>query len=604
MARKNQQQISVTRLVTSIALAITLAACSSQPNVSNNVDITTDPTLSAQAYTVKADSLQGSIQNDWLIMALKAAIQEGDLERSNLLIMRLEKQQLSEQQQAELILAKAKYFIAQGQPTIALEQLNFPQWWKLPVPQWKDYHQLRAVLLTQQKNHLDASREYIVINQLDPQDQPAKLAENIWQNLSQYSQYEINSFSPLDSEVDLQGWLQLAIYMKTLNTNIPQLKSALETWLVDNPTHLAATYLPSEIQAILDLDIIQPQNTALLLPISGRYETQAKLVRDGFLMSLMNDPERNEDATLSIIDTNKTTNAEIDQILNSKQIDFIVGPLIKDKIEAIIALQASKVDPIPILALNFPNEINTNSDICYLTLSPEQEVEQAAKYLFAQGFKFPLILAPKGSLGGRVATAFQNEWKKYSNTQAVVSYFGTTAQLQQDINTVLGIKESQSRIAQMENLVGMQLEHQARSRRDIDSMYIISKSSELTLIKPFIEVAINPEVKPPKLFASSRSNNGSQRQFEDLSGVVFSDIPMLIDSDNKSNQQVDEIWPNQNNAQKRLQALGMDAYKLINELPQMKVIQGHKVAGQTGELSIDENCVVQRELSWAEHNAL
>ena len=49
----------------------------------------------------------------------------------------------------------------------------------------------------------------------------------------------------------------------------------------------------------------------------------------------------------------------------------------------------------------------------------------------------------------------------------------------------------------------------------------------LTLIKPFIEVAVNPDTTPPKLFSNSRSNNGRQ-QYEDLSGVMYSDIPLLV----------------------------------------------------------------------------
>ncbi len=43
----------------------------------------------------------------------------------------------------------------------------------------------------------------------------------------------------------------------------------------------------------------------------------------------------------------------------------------------------------------------------------------------------------------------------------------------------------------MESQLGMGLESQPRSRRDIDAVYIVANSSELTLIKPFIEVAIN-----------------------------------------------------------------------------------------------------------------
>jgi outer membrane PBP1 activator LpoA protein len=65
-----------------------------------------------------------------------------------------------------------------------------------------------------------------------------------------------------------------------------------------------------------------------------------------------------------------------------------------------------------------------------------------------------------------------------------------------------------------------------------------------------------------------------------------------------------ELWAEQSNMEVRLKALGMDAYKLIGELPQMKLVPGLSIRGQTGVLSLDNNCVVQRELSWTERGAL
>ncbi|MCG6386776.1 penicillin-binding protein activator, partial [Vibrio fluvialis] len=85
---KNHQRRSVPRLLTPVALAIILAACSSTPTSPLLVDITGEPSLPAQTYLMQADSSQGSLQNDWLIMALKAAIAENNTEQADLLIRR------------------------------------------------------------------------------------------------------------------------------------------------------------------------------------------------------------------------------------------------------------------------------------------------------------------------------------------------------------------------------------------------------------------------------------------------------------------------------------------------------------------------------------
>lgn len=595
---------SVTRLLTPIALAITLAACSSKPPEPETVDITSEPTQTAQVYLMRADTTQSSLQKDWLIMALKADLKEGNTRQAVLLIKRLAKQSLSELQQAEWQLARAELLFTEGQTKDALDQLHFQPWWTLPDDQWKDYHRLRIQMLSQLEHYFSVSREWLKLSAYLPEGEQEHVASQVWLNLSLLSQYELSNFSATPEETELAGWLRLAVYMQTMSDNVLQLKTALESWMQENPQHPAALYVPADIQEILDLDIVQPKRTALLLPLTGKYAKQAELVRDGFLLQMMDDSSRPDDAILNVIDTNAKDAAQVRNELEQKHIDFAVGPLIKDNIEQLQTLQSEQEHRIPMLALNFPDHIDTGAETCYLTLSPEQEVAQGAKHLFSQGFRYPLILAPKGSYGERSAIAFQNEWKKYSRNQAAVSYYGKRARLQQNINRVFGLKDSQARIVQMERLLGPNIESQPRSRRDIDAVYIVASGADLTLIKPFIEVAVNPDARPPQLFANSRSNSGGERQFEDLSGVVFSDIPLLTESNAHLNSQLNHLWPNQSNDEKRLMALGMDAYQLINELPQMKVAPDYRIKGQTGILSIDDQCVLQREINWAEFDAL
>ncbi len=602
MAMKNHPRLSVPRLFTPVALAMALAACSSSPSTPTSVDITQDPTKSAQTYLMQADSSQGSLQNDWLIMALKAAINENKSEQAQLLIMRLAKQSLSEAQQAEWQMAKAQLLSNAEQFSQALSQLNFQAWWKLSPETWAQYHQMRADIFTALSRPFDSSRELIALSTYVDDAEQEAIADQIWLNFNHYSEREITQLNPEPNENVLDGWLQLAVYMKTLNSNIPQLKNTLEKWLAENSNHPEALYTPKAIQDILALEIIKPTNTALLLPLSGKFATQAQLIRDGFIMAMMNDRNRDLNATLTVIDTNAEDAALIDKQLIEKNIDFIVGPLIKENIENLHKLQQARLASIPTLALNIPDQIEDHPNTCYLALSPEQEVEQAAKYLFSQGYQYPLILAPQGNYGQRVVEAFNAEWQKYSKNKVSVNLFGDKRQLQRNINSVFGLQDSQQNIAQMDALMGIDLQSLPRSRRDIDSVYIVANSAELTLIKPFIEVAINPDTKPPKLFSNSRSNSGNT-QYEDLSGVTYSDIPLLIHPNSMLDNEMNQLWPKNSNSERRLQALGMDAYQLMIELPQMKVVEGYSIDGKTGTLSIDEQCVVQREISWAVHGA-
>ncbi len=601
----NHKRLSVPRILTPVALAITLAACSSGPRQPDGVDVTLEPTQSVQNYMIQADSTEGSLQNDWLIMATKAAIQANQFDQAEMLIKRLARQQLTEVQQAEWQLARATIQQKQGNYSQLLQLLNFKPWWKLPNEQWKDYYLMRADAYQGLNQAFEANRQLVAFGQYASSAEQREISSRIWMNFGSYSEYELTSLETEPNEDVLDGWLQLAIYAKTLSGNLSQLKNTLERWLNENPSHPAAIYTPEEIQNILSLDIVKPNNTALLLPLTGKFSPQAQLIRDGFVFAMMNDRNSDPSATLTVIDTNAYNADQIKQRLINENIDFVVGPLEKENVELLhTTMDGSENGPtIPALALNIPEDVQPDSNICYLALSPEQEAAQAAKHLFSEGYNFPLILAPKGSFGERVTEAFNKEWRKYSSNKVAASYFGDKRQLQKDINEVFGLQESKQRIAQMQSLMRIKLETQPRSRRDVDAVYIVARSTELTLIKPFIEVAINPDAKAPQIFSSSRSNSGGAT-YEDLTGIIYSDIPLLIDPDPSVTAEMNELWSEQSNMEKRLKALGMDAYKLIGELPQMKVVPGYSVGGQTGILSIDNNCVVQRELSWAERGAL
>lgn len=598
----NHKSLSVPRLLTSIVLMFVLAACSSHPN-DGKADITSTPSESSKTYLTEAGAKNVANQTDLIIMALKASVVEKNYDQGKQLVTRLGKLPLNDMQQAEWQIARAQILANTDSQEAALKNLNFKPQWQLATSQWVRYHQLRAQWFESMSAFFNADRELIALKNAQPiADQiPAEMSlinQRIWFNLNQYSNEEIVKLKLNNNEVELQGWLFVAIAMKTQMNSPTKLQEKLQQWFDENPTQAIVLDTPADVQAILDLSIVIPKNVALLLPLGGKYEKPAKLIRDGFLHAMTNDQKRDPEFKMTVYDTSIKDMADIYQHMQADHIDFIVGPLIKDNVDK---LQDINNDKLPMLALNFPEQVEEGLQVCYLTLSPEQEAAQAAKHLFKNGFKYPLVLAPKGTLGERITDAFNTAWAKYSNTPTASQSFGDRAELQANVNKAFGLTDSQVRINQIKQIAYMDLETEARSRRDIDSVYIAASRSQLTLIKPFIEVAINPEAKPPKLFSNSLSNNGKARQYQDVSGIVYSDIPMLVNPNDGSAKEYEQLWPNSSNTEKRLHALGMDSYNLIHALPTMKVVSGYHLEGKTGKLSIDNNCVLQRELSWAEH---
>ncbi|MDP5254535.1 MULTISPECIES: penicillin-binding protein activator [unclassified Vibrio] len=597
----NHKKRSVPRLLSSVALAIALAACSSNPQQSEGLDISAQPTQSVESYMIKADSSEGSQQSDWLILAAKAALAQGDWPLTQRLLVRINRSPMTPVQNAEYLLTQGQLNLEQGNNKAVVDQLRFNAEMPINREQQRRYHTMRAQAFQNLGDAFATNRELVALSSYVDEQQQARLAEQIWNNFSGFNQQQLTELPVKESEDILDGWVQLAIYVNTLNNNLSQLQNTLKHWLAENSAHPAARYTPQDIVDILDMKIVRPKHTALLLPLTGKYAPQAKLIRDGFIFAMTNDQNRDPEASVSVIDTNLYSAAKIKQTLLENNIDFVVGPLTKDKVVELQQAMATDNTQIAALALNIPDQTDPGLQMCYLSLSPEQEASQAAKHLFKQGYRYPMIITPKGSFGQRVSQAFDKEWQKLSDTPVASESFGDTRSLQRDINKAFGLQDSRQRIALIERLVNQPLETQARSRRDVDAVYIVSRSSELTLIKPFIDVAVNPDAKPPKLFASSRSNDGSP-SYEDLSNVSYSDIPLLITPDQNVKQQMSELWGQQSNMQKRLEALGMDAYSLLDELPQMKVVNGHTFQGQTGLLSLGTDCVIDRELTWSQFN--
>lgn len=598
MANMTLRKNSVTRLIAPVALALTLAACSSSPKAPDHLDITQSPSETSSAYILKADQQQGTLQADFLIMALKAAVQEQNIDLANKLLTRLASMQLSPAQTAEMQLSHANMLKTQSKYEEALQVLNFQTWWKLEDSQWIQYHKLRHELYLFSGDNLNSARELIELDTFTPNDQKEQLWAQVWTNVSSLNSTNLQDVKLDENETNLHGWVQLATYLDTLKHSPARLQETLNEWLQANPSHPATTYTPQAILDILALEIVRPDNVALLLPLTGRFGPQAIRVRDGFINAMMEDKERGEFTKFKVIDTEATPMTEIIATLNQEDIQFVVGPLLRSKIEEFQSLNESE---IPQLALNIPSVIDTDKNSCYFTLSPEQEAEQAAIHLFKLGHKHPLFLAPQGTMGERLSQAFSDKWYQLTAKKPSISYFGKKSQLQQKVNSVFGLESSQARIYQMNALTKIELESQPRSRRDIDSVYMVARSSELVLLKPFIDVAINPGITVPKLYASSRSNSGSQTKLVEIHGIEFSDIPLLINEDNKFKAQYDELWPKSSNGETRLHALGMDAYQLIAELPQMKALDDYHMEGKTGELSINQECVIQRQMSWSIH---
>ena len=125
-----------------------------------------------------------------------------------------------------------------------------------------------------------------------------------------------------------------------------------------------------------------PDQIALLLPLSGRAEAIGVAVRDGFIAGFLEQDAASR-PRLKIYDVAAESLAGAYQHAVQDGAGFVVGPLTKEDVAAIVPLSAGRM---PVLALNFlADSVNASGNFYQFALLPEDEARIVARRLVADG---------------------------------------------------------------------------------------------------------------------------------------------------------------------------------------------------------------------------
>lgn len=318
----------------------------------------------------------------------------------------------------------------------------------------------------------------------------------------------------------------------------------------------------------------------------------------------------NPGAEIKIYDT---SSQPLDQVLNQVQQDgasIVVGPLLKPNVDELVRSNTT----LNVLALNEPENIQSRANICYFALSPEDEARDGADHIWQQGHRNPLILVPRNALGDRVTRAFAEQWQQMGGGTVLQQKFGSVSELKMGINSGSGIALTGSPVAsslptqQGVTIGGLTIpapptdaQITAGSSGNVDAVYIVASQDEVALIKPMIAMRTGSH-NGATLYASSRSSQaGTGPDFRlEMEGLQFSEIPLLA-GENPGLQQQALASVNNDYSLARLYAMGVDAWSLANHFSQMRQVQGFQLSGNTGRLTADQDCVINRKLTWLKY---
>lgn len=162
---------------------------------------------------------------------------------------------------------------------------------------------------------------------------------------------------------------------------------------------------------------------------------------------------------------------------------------------------------------------------------------------------------------------------------------------------LLGINISRERAIELERTLGINIEFEPRRRQDADAIIMVAEPIIARQFKPLFAYyyAGDVPVFSPSIIYSGRPNPARDR---DVNGVLFTDLPWILDREPEFRQQAYEQFDNLDGPLGRLFAMGADAWALSTRLPLMQQVSDTRVDGHTGELWLDQNNRVHRSQMW------
>ena len=488
----------------------------------------------------------------------------------------------------------------------AEQQLNSPL---AAIPAMRfDIARLKTYLFTIQNRLVESLQQLFILEKATQNgqinDDKINIAQQIWQQLNQLPNISLNTFD-YEQHTNAKSWLELVTLTRLYTGQPTRLQQELTDWYKLRPWHTGMDVLPESFQRSLQVIPFRPQKIAVILPYTGRLRKQAQAIRNGLLLANQN----KANVELTFIDSELPITT-IEQRLQTSQVEFVIGPLHKDKVT--LFSQNPIISAIPTLFLNRINiDENPVEHHFYFGLTPEDEAEQAAKALFKKGYKKPSIIAPRNRLGQRLSDKFTKTWLEQLSAEPIltpeITYYANQKEMQKAVNDLMDVKQSKSRIRKLRSMINRELKTESRNRKDLDVIYIIGNNVQTKLLKPLIEVNTSPFTEPMPVYATSRSH-GLPKDTDnkrDLRSLTFTEIPWMLQSDTRFATQrelFEQIWPEQDESLRRLFALGYDALYLVDSIAQLRVLNGLSEQGMSGKLSVDANGFVTRLHQWAKYN--
>lgn len=583
-----------------------LAGCATSPEPPGEVPRLPDETqaISATSPVDELLILAGAAADPveaagYFVEAARLLWDEGDVAGTDEILAFIDTAPLSPLQMEGIRLLQAEIAAVQGEPGQVLALLlerNFPGLERLDERQRIRFHELRAEAFLENNSALQSAQERIRLDRVLPQAALAENHELVWQALARLPQAQLETMSAAAINYELQGWYQLALIGKTWSDDLDRQLIELRRWRTAWARHPAARILPREMEMAETMASERPQQLALLLPLGT---TAGTIVRDAFMSAYFNLQELGGQVpAIRFYDTSNTTDIlALHRQAREDGAQLIIGPLLK---QHVAALQAEPDLGVPTLALNNVEGLRPASPLLYqFALSPEHEARQVADKAWRDGHRRVAILSPLDEAGNdffaRKRDSFVAAWEALGGH--VVAQDIYTDNYTGTITDLLELDASTARVEDIRQVVGRPVIAEQRRRQDIDFIHLVAQTAPARQIVPSLAYLYAGDIP---VYASQDVYAGIPRPVEDrdLNGVIFGESPWLLDTAAIDAGPLRELFPLNTAQNLRLQAFGIDAFRLYPRLRLLESSPESRMPGATGMLRLGANQNIERELTW------
>ena len=326
-------------------------------------------------------------------------------------------------------------------------------------------------------------------------------------------------------------------------------------------------------------------DVTVLLPLSGDLGNAGRAIRDGILFEYQK-RQSELGVALHIIDTEKMSRDELIATGQSSQSEFIIGPLQKDKV---VALLESK-PRMPVLVLNRikTDSLNLDSPAYSLSLAIEDDAESTVNQIAREADRPRVVVLHANSpLGLRAAEAISDQLTFVGGSSG--GRFALDAKKPETaITKAFGVNDSQNRRRELSKTLGLRLEHTPRIRQDMTAVVVHTDPKKAQQIRPLLDFYYLDQT-PVYLIGAYRPD--LKDIAEDLRNSQLVVTPWDLGTDEK------QVLAGRTNAQGvfgSLVGVGIDAMSMAMQLG---FGGSTSIQGQTGYLTLGADSMIHRQLS-------